>query len=181
MMLMTFTEAREKLGSQYYVNRAVDDGRIYRIDTGYYADRPCVSQLELIAKRYPRGILTDDTAYYLHGLTDLVPLNTYLATKRNATRIKNKSIVQVFMKDRLFEPGRSQIKYDGTSVSVYNRERMLVELLRKSSSIPFDYYKELIASYRKIVGELDFCRVEDYIALYERNEHIFNALQREVL
>ena len=62
------------------------------------------------------------------------------------------------------------------------KERMLVELLRKSASMPFDYYKEIIASYRRIAEELDIRQIEDCIALYDRScaESIFVKLQLEV-
>ena len=60
-------------------------------------------------------------------------------------------------------------------------ERMLVELLRSAGSMPLDYYKELIISYRKIVDDLDMREVEDYMALYKRADSLFDMLQREVL
>ena len=44
-----------------------------------------------------------------------------------------------------------------------------------------DYYKELIVSYRKIVGDLDMREVEDCMALYRRADSLFDMMQREVL
>ena len=40
-------------------------------------------------------------------------------------------------------------------ISMYTKERMLVELLRKKNKLPFDYYKEILGNYRKIIYELD--------------------------
>jgi predicted transcriptional regulator of viral defense system len=152
----------------------------------------CPSSLALRPsfRRRPESSASDSERYlesaqrdtrYLHGLTDVIPVKIYLATKRNATRIKDNAIVQVFVEQHLFNPGRTQITYDGVAVSIYDKERMLVELLRRSASMPFDYYKELISSYRKIIGEMDFRKIEDYVALYKRGNHLFDALQREVL
>jgi predicted transcriptional regulator of viral defense system len=181
MMLLTFTEAKERCGSQYRLERAVASGQMHRLDSGLYSARPHVGHFEAIAKRYPYAIITSDTAFYIHGMTDVIPDKTYLATRRNATRIGDPAIVQVFMTDALFEPGKMSLEYDGATVSIYSRERMLVELLRKSKSMPFDYYKELVASYRKIAEELDFGMVEEFAMLYKRNGHILDALQKEVL
>ena len=64
---------------------------------------------------------------------------------------------------------------------MYNRERMLVEVMRRQASLPLDYYKEVISSYRKIVDELDIALVEDYMALFKKNDFMFDILQREVL
>lgn len=66
-------------------------------------------------------------------------------------------------------------------VRAFGSERMLVELLRSSDSMPPDYHRELIASYRKIASELDMSLVEDCIDLYARADSIFDKLQKEVL
>ena len=44
-----------------------------------------------------------------------------------------------------------------------------------------DYYRELIVSYRKIVGDLDMREVEDCMALYRRADSLFGMMQGEVL
>ena len=84
------------------------------------------------------------------------------------------------MNEKIFDPGRIQIVYDDITINIYDRERMLVEAMRNSKALPFDY-KELIASYRKISGELDFRKIEKYISIFKRNQYLFNILQREVL
>lgn len=180
-MLMTYQEAEREYGSQYRVASAVRNGRLYQVGHGLYADTPKPNHFAVIVKKYPGAIITADTANYIHGLTDVIPTKTYLATLRNATRILDPSIVQVFVEAPYFDAGRSEIEYDGTAITIYNKERMLVELLRNSKSLSFDYYKEIIASYRRIVDTLDFRKVEGYIGMYQRNEFMFDALQREVL
>ncbi len=70
---------------------------------------------------------------------------------------------------------------DGLEVRVFSRERMLVELLRSAGSMPLDYYKELIGSYRKIAVELDMREVEECMSLYKRADNLFDMMQREVL
>ncbi|GHU69193.1 hypothetical protein AGMMS49983_22200 [Clostridia bacterium] len=178
---MTYKEAELLYGSQYRVSEAVGRGELYRIARGLYSRVPFANPFLIIAMRYPHAIVTADTAYYLHGLTDVIPEKTYLATKRNATRIRDPSIVQVFVTGKLFEPGRSSLEVDGVLISIYDKERMLIETLRKSGAMPFDYYKEIIASYRKIIDDLDFRKIEEYAGLYKRNEHLYEAFQREVL
>lgn len=39
-------------------------------------------------------------------------------------------------------------------VKIYDRERMLIELIRNRNSIGFDYYKEIIQNYREIKDTL---------------------------
>jgi hypothetical protein len=65
-------------------------------------------------------------------------------------------VTQVFLSENVFVQGKTEMDYDGVAITIYNRERMLIEALRNSKSMPFDYYKEIIGGYRKISGDLDY-------------------------
>lgn len=54
------------------------------------------------------------------------------------------------------------INYCGDDIRVFSKERLLIELIRKKNKMPFDYYKEILRNYRKIIYELDFQLVEEY-------------------
>jgi hypothetical protein len=71
--------------------------------------------------------------------------------------------------------------YQGALVTIYDRERMLVEALRNSKSIPFDYYKEVIAGYRRIGDALDYRKIDEYISLFKKNDYLYDMMRREVL
>jgi hypothetical protein len=90
-------------------------------------------------------------------------------------------VVQVFMSERIFEPGKTTQEYEGVMITIYDRERMLIEALRNSKILPFDYYKEIIAGYRKIDNELDYKKIEEYISCFQKREYLYNMLRREVL
>jgi hypothetical protein len=83
--------------------------------------------------------------------------------------------------DALFEIGKSTLVYQNIELNVYSRERLLVDLIRYKSKMPFDYYKELIASYRRIVDELDFFAMEDYAGMLKNGDKIMEAIQLEVM
>lgn len=71
-----------------------------------------------------------DSAFYFHNLTDVIPNKITLATKRNALRIKDNKITQVFTSEKLFEIGKTQIVVEGATINIYDKERMLIELIR---------------------------------------------------
>ena len=122
-----------------------------------------------------------DSAFYLHGLTDVVPELVHVATPRNSTRIRDARIRQYFMEPALMSAGVETTGADGSAIRTFTLERMLVELLRNAGVLPLDYYKELIASYRKISDGLDMREIEDCMALYKRADSLFDMMQREVL
>ena len=180
-MLYNWDEINKKYGYPLKVKEALGSGEVYRVGRGLYSDRPAVNPLAIVALKYPNAIVTMDTAFFIHGMTDVIPDKTFLATKRNATRIAEPGIVQVFMSERIFEAGKAQMDYDGTTITIYDRERMLVEAMRSSAALPFDYYKEIIAGYRRISNELEYQKIEGYISLFKRKERLRDILQREVL
>ena len=180
-MIYTWKEVNEKYGYPLKVREALNCGEIYRIGRGYYSDKQHINPFILIAAKYPYAIITMDTAFFIHGLTDVIPEKTYLATLRNATRIAEEKVVQVFLSERIFESGKTSQEYEGVPITIYDRERMLIEALRNSKTMPFDYYKEIIASYRKIDNKLDYKKLEEYISLFQKREYLYNMLRREVL
>lgn len=73
------------------------------------------------------------------------------------------------------------MSHAGGTIRIYDAERMLVELMRNSASMPLDYYKEVINNYRRRSETLDIRSVEDYMDMFKRNDTMFDILQKEVL
>ena len=57
---------------------------------------------------------------------------------------------------------------------------MLVELVRSKNKFSFDYYKELISSYRKIINNLDIQAVQEYAYLLPKTNMVIETLELEV-
>jgi predicted transcriptional regulator of viral defense system len=180
-MLYRYDDMLERYGSAYRIDRAVGSGEIHKVARGIYSDERHPDPGAVVCALHPQTVLTMDSAFYLHGLTDVVPELVHVATPRNSTRIRGAGVRQYFMLPSLMDTGVQTMESDGNAVRVFSRERMLVELLRSAGTLPMDYYKELIGSYRRIVGELDMCEVEDCLALYRRSDSLFDMMQREVL
>jgi hypothetical protein len=72
-------------------------------------------------------------------------------------------------------------KYSGDDIQVFSKERLLIELIRNRNKLPFDYYKEIISSYRRLIDELDFMMVEEYAEKLPRTKAVMETIQMEVL
>lgn len=179
-MLYFHKELKDKLKSDYQIQKAVSNREYYKIENGLYSDIEFVNPLEVICKKYPDAIFTSDSAYYYYDLTDVIPDYFYLATKRTDTRMTDKNIKQIFIPNDLFEFGKTQIEVENVKINIYNEERILVELIRKKNLIPFDYYKELITNYRKKVDKLDIYKIQEYISYYKNESSLYDTLMREV-
>ena len=180
MMLFSYKELEAIYKTDYQIKNAIEDGKLYKIEKGIYSDVPTVHPLEIIVKKYPEAIFTMDSAFYFHGLTDVIPKKNYLAVKRNSIRIHKKGIVQVYVIEKLHDIGKTKIDFENVQLFVYDMERMLIELIRNKKKMAFDYYKEIISSYRRRSNELETVKIEDYINKFDIEEYIFNTIQSEV-
>lgn len=179
-MVYNYKEIIEIYGNDYNLKKSLSRNEIFKLDKGIYSSKKIVSPLVIYSKKYPNSVITMDSAYYYYNLTDVIPSKVYLATDRNTDKINNEKIVQTFMsKDILFQ-GRVNLQTNDGIINIYDRERLLIELIRKKNQIPFDYYKEIISNYRAIVEELDMYKIEEYLSLFKNDMNLSNILQMEV-
>ena len=180
-MLYSYKEGINKYGSKYLLKKAVESGEFFRQDDGVYSDERYVSEEFVIAAKYPKAIYTLDSAFYRYGLTDVIPEKYYLATDRDAAKIGDERVIQIFERRDLLYLGAVKIEQDGCVLNIYNKERLLVELLRHKSKLPFDYYKEVLLNYRDIMDDLDIRLIQDYAYELPKSAKIMETLQLEVL
>ena len=179
-MLYTRKELSEKYDSTYKLNKALKNKEIFKIQKGIYSDEEYVNPLAVISKKYSNFIFTMDSAFYYWNLTDVIPDKFCLATKQTSIRISDEDIKQYFIDDELFELGKTKLIIENVKINIYNRERILVELIRKKNQIPFDYYKEIITNFRRIANTLDSFKISEYISYYKNEETLYDRLQSEV-
>ena len=179
-MVYNYKEIIEIYGNDYNLKKALSKNEIFKLDKGIYSSKKIVSPLVIYSKKYPNSVITMDSAYYYYNLTDVIPSKVYLATDRNTDKINNEKIVQTFMSKNILYQGRVNLKTNDGIINIYDRERLLIELIRKKNQIPFDYYKEIISNYRALVDELDMYKIEEYLALFKNDMSLSNILQMEV-
>lgn len=178
--MFTRKEALVRFGSDYQIKKRVREGKLFQLDRGIYSESETVPELAVIFRKYPRAVLTMESAFYFHGLTDVVPDEYELATERNAPKISDKKIRQYFVPEEFFDIGVSEVKTGGYPLRVYDRERMLIELLRFQSKFPFDYYKEVLHNYRKRLPALNIQKIQDYALSAPNSRIVSKRLQAEV-
>lgn len=179
-MLLSFNECLEKFGNQYQIGKMIESKQLYKIEPGIYSDIREVSELELISYKFASAVFTMDSAFYYHSLTDVIPTHFCLATKKNARIINDKRVKQFFHRQEIFDIGVSQTNHGNIQIRIYDQERMLIELIRNKNTLPFDFYKEIIESYRKRINSLDIEKLQDYVSLFPKQNHIFDTIQLEV-
>ena len=180
-MIFSYRECLEKYGTDYKIKKNIQEGKLFMKEKGLYSDERYVPELMIISKKYPSAILTLNSAFYYHGLTDTIPNVYHIATPKNARKISDARIKQFYENSEAFNMGKTTINYDGVNVAVYDKERLLVELIRNRNKFPFDFYKEVINNYRKIIHELDIAVIAEYSYQLPKTNMVMEILRREVL
>jgi hypothetical protein len=180
-MLYSYEECMKSYHNDYRIKQAVKEGNLYKLSPGIYSDRRYEPDTAIIRKKYPKAVFTLNSAFYYQGLTDTVPSFYYLATDKDAAKITDKNIKQIFDNYDSMDIGVEIKKYSGDDIRVFSKERLLIELIRNRNKLPFDYYKEIISSYRRLTDELDFMIVEEYAEKLPRTKTVIETIQMEVL
>ena len=180
-MLLSYPECIDKYGSDYQIRKQIKNGTLFMPEKGIYSTSDHVSENEIIMLKYPKTVYTGKSAFFYHSLTDVIPDHHYLASRRTDTRTKDPRVIQSFLKNDIFDAGIIEMQYNNSVIRIYNRERMLIELMRFKTKTPLDYYKEIINNYRQIIYELDFGLVEEYAALFKNGSTFMDMIQMEVL
>lgn len=180
-MLISFEEGVQRYGSKYNLKKMLAQKELYRLEKGIYSEKKYVPEHQIISKKYPTAIFTLNSAFYYHRFTDVIPEKYFLATNRGASKIADTRVIQIFENSDMLELGAEHIEYGGVCIYMYNKERMLIELLRKKHKFPFDYYKEILNNYRKNIESLDIIQIQDMAMKLPKSNMIMKAIQMEVI
>jgi predicted transcriptional regulator of viral defense system len=179
-MVYTHKELKEKYGSDYQIQKAVKNGNLYKIESGVYSDKKSNHYLEIFTKKYPNAIISGDSAYYYHNLTDVIPKKIFMTTDRTSGRFNDKYIIQSYSTSDYFNLGKTSIEFEGIKINIYDKERMLIELIKNKNNTPYDYYKEIINNYRNIKDKLNIYKLQEYATVYSNGEKLMSIIQDEV-
>lgn len=179
-MIYNYSELLKKK-SRKEIETLVLNKKLYKLETGIYSDSLVGDDLVVYSKKYKSSIVTMESAFYYYDLTDVVPTVTTLATLSNARKIKNKNVKQYYVPKGRFESGKVLERVKDGSFYIYDKERLLVELVRNKNKMSLEYYKEIIRNYRAISDKLNFRKIDKYLKLYKNEDNLSNIIWNEVL
>lgn len=102
------------------------------------------------------------------------------ATATGTTKMVVPGIRQTFVRPDALGVGRTEMEADGARVAVYDKERMLLELMRTRNKLPYDLYREAVRSYRREANDLDIYKLQDYAEAIPRGNAYLNRAMEEV-
>ena len=134
-----------------YLSMLVNKGELLREANGIYLTHDTFEDaMYFIQLRSEKIIFSNETALYIHELTDRDPLQYSVCVPRgySVTRLKSSGLIVYTVKESLHELGRetSQTVY-GRDVSVYNLERTICDIIRYRNQMDGDMFATALKRY----------------------------------
>ena len=150
---VTSTQATDAGIPRRKLAEAVRNGQLVQVDRGLYA-LPDVWEdlLYIIQHRFSRGVFSDDTALFLHGMTDRAPFAPTMTFPRsyNASAAREACIVCRTCADDVLDLGLCDAKTGyGNTVRAYDLERTLCDLVRGQGTPDSQLVVPAMRSYAK--------------------------------
>ncbi|EPD31568.1 type IV toxin-antitoxin system AbiEi family antitoxin domain-containing protein [Gleimia europaea] len=160
------------------LTEAVSTRDLIRVERGLYA-LPDIWEDQFLATqhRFSRGIFSDDTALFLHNMTDRAPFSLTMTFPRsyNASPARDAGVTCRTCADEVLELGLCEvITSHGNTVKAYDLERTLCDLVRGQQILDVQIVTPAMQTYvrrsdRDVAKLLQYARhlgVENKIKAY---------------
>lgn len=130
---------------------AVRTGTLVQIERGLYALPETWEDPFYVAQhRFARGVFSDDTALFLHGMTDRAPFSLTMTFPRtyNASHARAAEITCRSCADDVLSLGLTEVLTEyGNRVRPYDLERSLCDLVRSQSAVDIQLVNPAFRAY----------------------------------
>lgn len=164
---------------RYQVEQYLQDEILLKVGYGLYCLKDNVpDEFSMIQSRSEKIIFSHSTALYLLGMSDRVPgvFNVTIPQGYNVTKIKRDfdNIDFNYSKADWWSLGVSKVATpQGFEVSVYDKERSILDIIRNKSKVDYQIYIQAIKEYfatqknfRKILKYSKVMNLEDKVRMY---------------
>lgn len=146
---------------------AVESGELVQVARGLYALPDTWEDVLFITQhRFARGVFSDETALYLHGLTDRAPFSLTMTFPRsyNTTAARKAGVICRTCADDLLDLGmREMVTQYGNPVRAYDAERALCDIVRGQAVVDSQVVVPAMRAYaasrdRDVVKLMEYAR-----------------------
>lgn len=182
-MIYSYSDIIRVEKNERRARKAIASLRYVKIAPGLYSDEAGKENyLGLIVRRYKNVTVTMQSAFEYYDLTDVNYDKYTIAFPHGSRKVDDTRIKQYFIGREIYDIGRIKVEKNGVSFYIYNKERMLIELIRNKKKLPFDYYKEVVNSYRLLLrdGELDTSLLLKYAKAFSNGNNIIETIMEVI-
>ena len=136
-----------------HIQELIQEGHIEKIRYGYYqwVDHDNQSEVIIIKRLFPDGILCMDTSLFFHSYSDRTPQSWHIAVSKDSGksrfRLDYPFVKPYFVEPHLLEMGLTTGDIDGNLVRIYDKERTICDCLRYEKKMDREIFNKAIRCY----------------------------------
>jgi predicted transcriptional regulator of viral defense system len=148
---ITSTQATEAGIARRTLSSLVDAKIIYRAARGIYAlPETMEDEMYFLQYQYSKGVFSNDTALYLHGMSDRTPISYTLTFPHgyNAPSIRNQNVKTKYVTSETYDLGITEVPSPcGNPLIVYDTPRTLCDIVKGSNSCDIQIVNQAMKAY----------------------------------
>lgn len=129
----------------------VEEGRLRKIKSGYYTDDSLIKEDMLLASLFPDGVLTMESALFWYGYLKKKPKAYKIAIDKNTSKgrfnIEYPWVIPYYTEKSVLTMGKKEIKLEGKKIYIYEKERLIVDVLKYQHKMERYDFREAVFSY----------------------------------
>ena len=163
------------------IQKLIQDGLIEKVRYGYYqwVDNDNPSEVVIVKRLFPDGILCMDTALFYHGYSDRIPQSWHIAVCKDSGKSRFKLdypfVKPYYVEPRFFEMGLAIGDIDRNQIRIYDKERTICDCLRYEKKMDREIFNKAIQNYindsSKNIGVL-----MNYTSIFRVSEKVKNII-----
>ena len=177
---LTMREARENGITNKTMQRMADRGLIERVAHGLYAGADIFPDPYFVAQyRCPKGVFSNETALFLHDLSDRDPLRLMMAIPSgwNSKLLTDDRFLFFYSSPKKIGLGVCETETaSGMKVRAYNAERTLCDCLKNIDRLDRDLVLTALKRYIK-GGERDSAKLLAYATALKIRDIVYRYLE----
>ena len=140
--------------TDYRIRCLIKLGILQRIKPGYYrllSESDDISEAALVSKLFPDGVLCMYTALFYYKYSDRTPLAWDIAINKDTSKSRFKLdypyLQPYFLEPEFLSFGISSIEIDGSTMKIFDRDRLICECIFYENKIARETYNKAIQGY----------------------------------
>lgn len=151
-----------------------------RVSRGVYVAPGVIpDELVLLQRRFTKAVFSYGSALYLHDLSDSepMPITVTVDSNYNATSLQDEGVRICYVKPEWYKLGIEDVKTPaGSIVKAYNKERTIIDLIRKRNEIDAGVFRQAIQNYARSTGK-DLARLSLYAREMKVESRVYDLME----
>lgn len=180
--IVKFSDLKKGGISAYTVSKLCNEGYLEKVKYGYYqlANDINISEEYILAELLPEGIVCLESALFHYGYSDFTPRIWTIAVPRGISRKKTDIFsvpMQVYyVKEDIFELGKSKSNFNGVELLVYDRERTICDCFKYRNRLDNEIFNKAIKAY--VLDEhKDLSKLSEYARKLRVYKKVFDLME----